>query len=35
MWNAIGSNPSFLNASATSAQGSQSVVVLPFSSLTH
>jgi endoglucanase Acf2 len=35
VWNAIGTNPGFLNASATTAQGSQSVIVLPFGSLTH
>lgn len=35
VWNAIGTNPSFLNASATSSQGSQSAIVLPFSNLTH
>jgi len=34
IWNALGNNPSFLNAGATSAQGSQSVIVLPFSNLT-
>lgn len=34
VWNAIGTNPSFLSVSATSAQGSQSVIVLPFSSVT-
>ena len=35
VWNAIGTNPSFLNASATAAQGSQSVITLPFTGLTH
>ncbi len=35
VWNAIGTNPSFLNASATSAQGNQSAIVLPFNSVTH
>src|SRR5262249_29561427 len=34
VWNAIGTNPSFLNAGATSSQGSQSVIVLPFTNLT-
>jgi hypothetical protein len=34
LWNAIGTNPSFVNASATLAQGSQSVIVLPFTNLT-
>ncbi len=33
VWNAIGTNPSFLNASATAAQGSQSVIVLPYGSV--
>jgi hypothetical protein len=35
VWNAIGTNPSFLNAGATSSQGSQSIITLPFSSVTH
>jgi hypothetical protein len=35
VWNAIGTNSSFLNASATAAQGNRSVIVLPFGSLTH
>ena len=35
VWNAIGTNPSFLNGSSTAAQGSQSVITLPFSGLTH
>jgi endoglucanase Acf2/predicted small secreted protein len=35
VWNAIGTNLSFLNASATAAQGNQTKVVLPFGSLTH
>ncbi|HEY6249757.1 MAG TPA: glycosyl hydrolase [Candidatus Angelobacter sp.] len=34
VWNAIGTNPSFLNTSATAAQGNQSVIVLPFSNVT-
>ncbi|HKF58096.1 MAG TPA: malectin domain-containing carbohydrate-binding protein, partial [Blastocatellia bacterium] len=34
VWNAIGNNPSFLNVGAASAQGSQSVIVLPFTNLT-
>ena len=34
VWNAIGTNPSFLNASATSAQADQSVIVLFFSNAT-
>ena len=33
VWNAIGTNPSFLNASATSSQGQQSVIVLPFNNV--
>jgi hypothetical protein len=35
VWNAIGTNPGFLNASATATQGNLSDIVLPFSSLTH
>ena len=33
VWNAIGTNPSFLNGSATAAQGSQSEIVLPYGSV--
>src|ERR1700735_2350866 len=33
VWNAIGTKTSLLNASATAAQGSQSIIVLPFSNV--